>query len=242
MHFWIDKRSQGCGFSGYGRSQRFMCGGFYPKPMVTPVHRFQSIESVANSGLRYARSSGYHSRAPLHCQPSVHYNGAATSVRNNSQMGRSLEIITTGQIHTPTPRRHGTPTAKFKCGVWVFFAIVTFFLAGAKYYFHGVNIGMEAFAFCSLLVIILIIGGLVSLYEAITATANAPQEENVAVAPVTDQEDTHNQVPSSLMPPAAAELPPPPYHIAIMLPSQNDTESVQIIRDSPPPSYEKAVT
>jgi hypothetical protein len=45
-----------------------------------------------------------------------------------------------------------------------------------------------------------------------------------------------------MMPPGSAELPPPPYHIAIMLPSQNDTESVQVIRDSPPPSYEKAVT
>jgi hypothetical protein len=107
-----------------------------------------------------------------------------------------------------------------------------------------VNIGMEAFAFCSLLVIILIIGGLVSLYEAITATANAPQGESLTVAPIVEQQedDTHNQVPSSMMPPGSAELPPPPYHIAIMLPSQNDTESVQVIRDSPPPSYEKAVT
>ncbi|XP_068913505.1 uncharacterized protein [Tenebrio molitor] len=253
MHFWIDKRSQGCGFSGrhlvppslsgYGRNQRFLCGGFHPKPMVTPVHRFQSIESVANNGVRYARSPGYHSRAPIHCQPSVHYNGTTSSIRNN-HMGRSLEMITTGQIHTPTPRRNSTPTAKLKCGVWVFFAIVTFFLAGAKYYFHGVNIGMEAFAFCSLLVIILIIGGLVSLYEAITATANAPQGESLTVAPIVEQQedDTHNQVPSSMMPPGSAELPPPPYHIAIMLPSQNDTESVQVIRDSPPPSYEKAVT
>lgn len=102
---------------------------------------------------------------------------------------------------------------------------------------------MEAFAFCSLLVIILIIGGLVSLYEAITATANIPQSENVTVAPIVDhhEEETHNQVPSSLMPPGSAELPPPPYHIAIMLPSQNDTETVQVIRDSPPPSYEKVV-
>ncbi|KAH0811684.1 hypothetical protein GEV33_011108 [Tenebrio molitor] len=124
--------------SGYGRNQRFLCGGFHPKPMVTPVHRFQSIESVANNGVRYARSPGYHSRAPIHCQPSVHYNGTTSSIRNN-HMGRSLEMITTGQIHTPTPRRNSTPTAKLKCGVWVFFAIVTFFLAGAKYYFHGVS-------------------------------------------------------------------------------------------------------
>lgn len=38
-----------------------------------------------------------------------------------------------------------------------------------------------------------------------------------------------------------AEVPPPPYHIAIMLPPQVDTETI-IIDDSPPPSYDKAVT
>lgn len=54
-------------------------------------------------------------------------------------MGRSLEMITAGQSHTPTPRRNETQTAKLKCGVWIFFAVVTFFLAGAKYYFHGVG-------------------------------------------------------------------------------------------------------
>jgi len=224
--------------SGYGRNQRFLCGGLHPKPMVTPVHRFQSIESVANNGLRHARSPGYHSRP--HWQSSVHYNGASSSIRNN-HMGRSLEMISAGQTHTPCPRRNSTPTAKLKCGVWAFFAIVTFFLAGAKYYFHGVNIGMEAFAFCSLLVVILIIGGLVSLYEAITSTANAAEGELVASSPHAEQQedDSHIQVPT-LIPPSGAELPPPPYHIAIMLPLHNET--VQVIMDSPPPSYEKAVT
>ena len=83
------------------------------------------------------------------------------------------------------------------------------------------------------------------MYEAITETENTPPRENVTAAPSIDQqmEETHNnQVPSSLIPPDSAELPPPPYHIAIMLPSQNGTETVQVIQDSPPPSYEKAVT
>lgn len=55
-------------YLGYGRNQRNLCGSFYPKPMVTPVHRFQSIEG----GLRNGRS-GYHARLPLHCSTSVHY-------------------------------------------------------------------------------------------------------------------------------------------------------------------------
>ncbi|KAJ8959072.1 hypothetical protein NQ318_022328 [Aromia moschata] len=84
MHFWIDKRNQGCGFnvrrqvppslSGYGRNQRNLCGTYYPKPMVTPVHRFQSLEGVTHSGYRYARAPGYHARHPP--PPSVHYNGS----------------------------------------------------------------------------------------------------------------------------------------------------------------------
>ncbi|KAJ8959071.1 hypothetical protein NQ318_022327 [Aromia moschata] len=43
-------------------------------------------------------------------------------------------------------------------------------------------------------------------------------------------------------PPNPAEMPPPPYHIAVMLSPQNDLDAIQVIRDSPPPSYEKAIT
>lgn len=39
------------------------------------------------------------------------------------------------------------------------------------------------------------------------------------------------------------EMSPPPYHIAIRLANQNDSEEIQIYDDqSPPPPYEKAVT
>lgn len=39
----------------------------------------------------------------------------------------------------------------------------------------------------------------------------------------------------------ANEIPPPPYHIAIMLPKQrNNIEPIAtIVADSPPPAYEK---
>ena len=59
MHFWIDKRSQACGFSGRHRVPASLsaagCGQQHrrqrrrsrAKPMVTPVHRFQPIECVA---------------------------------------------------------------------------------------------------------------------------------------------------------------------------------------------------
>ncbi|KAJ8923038.1 hypothetical protein NQ315_001586 [Exocentrus adspersus] len=250
MHFWIDKRS-GCGFnvrrqvppslSGYGRNQRILCGSLYPEPMVTPVHRFQSIESVANNGLRYtSRTPGYHARVHSQVPPSVHFNGSTSNIRM-PQMGRSLEIISPSH----TPRHNNSPTSKLKCGVWIFFAVVTFFLAGAKYYFHGINIGVEALVFCSLLVIVLIIGGLISLCEAITSysPSHTPIEpSNVAASDQQEAEEAHNQVAIPAVQQSTAEMPPPPYHIAVMLSPTPDLDAIQVIRDSPPPSYEKAVT
>ncbi|XP_018561223.1 uncharacterized protein LOC108903494 isoform X2 [Anoplophora glabripennis] len=252
MHFWIDKRSQGCGFnvrrqvppslSGYGRNQRILCGSLYPEPMVTPVHRFQSIESATNNRLRYARSPGYHPRIHSQVPPTVHYNGSSSNIRM-PHMGRSLEMIAPG--HTPTARNNNSPKSKLKCGVWIFFAVVTFFLAGAKYYFHGINIGVEALVFCSLLVIVLIIGGLISLCEAITSyspTHTPIDAPNMATPEQQEIEETHNQVPTPAMPQNSSEMPPPPYHIAVMLSPTADLDAIQVIRDSPPPSYEKAVT
>nr|CAH7728420.1 unnamed protein product [Callosobruchus chinensis] len=254
MHFWIDKRSQACGFnvyrqvrpslSGYGRNQGNLCGAFFPDPMVTPVHRFQSIESVVNNGLRCNRSTGYHARPPVHCSPSVHYNGVSSNIRipRVPQMGGSLEMVATA--HNPTTRSRTSPTSKLKCGVWIFFALVTFFLAGSKYYFHGINIGVEALVFCTLLVVVLIVGGLVSLCEAMLtyAPANNRGSSSAQATDQSDNQETHNNTASTT---AAnnAEMPPPPYHIAVMLSPQNgDMDAIHAIRDSPPPSYEKVVT
>lgn len=64
-------------------------------------------------------------------------------------MGRSIDnILPSNGINNPTTNHHhqhqnqnhsSTPTAKLKCGIWIFFAIVAFILAGSKYYFHGVR-------------------------------------------------------------------------------------------------------
>lgn len=67
------------------------------------------------------------------------------------------------------PPQHSTK--RLKGSVWAFLAVVVFILGLAKFYFNGVNMGIEALAFCTLLVVILIVGGLVSLYEALTTTA-----------------------------------------------------------------------
>lgn len=244
MHFWIDKRSQGCGFngrqippslSGYGRNQRNLCNSFYPKPMVTPVHRFQSIEG----GLRNGRS-GYHARIPLHCSTSVHYN--ASNIRIPPAATRSSEMVDSEE--SPATRRNVSPTSKLKCGVWIFFAVVTFFLAGAKYYFHGINIGVEVLVFCSLLVVVLLLGGLISLCEAIVSYSPANNRPEMPIMRIVEEQEPNepmqDQTSSTIH--APSELPPPPpYHIAVMLSPRNDLDAIQVIRDSPPPTYEKAV-
>ncbi|XP_049818265.1 uncharacterized protein LOC109600626 isoform X2 [Aethina tumida] len=209
--------------------------------MVTPVHRFQSIESVANNGLRSTRAPVYSPRLP-YPQPN-HCNGSTSNVRSPN-VGRSLEMIT-NQNQTTTPRRLRRPTSKYKCGMWISFAMFFLFFAGFKYYMNGqVNIGVEAVVFCLFLVLLLVVGGFISLFEAISkcSTTDSPPGDLTSSQPEeqTSSEDANN--PQGNGSSNASELPPPPYHIAVMLSPQNELETIQVIRDSPPPSYEKAVT
>lgn len=53
-------------------------------------------------------------------------------------------------------------------------------------------------------------------------------------------EELHQHVPSPPVDPSPSELPPPPYHVAVNLPLHTRS-SGDSIRDSPPPSYDKAV-
>ena len=108
MHFWIDKRSQTCGFSGRhrvpaslsaagcGQTQRRQRRRSRGKPMVTPVHRFQPIECVGGGigGQHGTRRNLHHHQALQHhhhhrqihnCLPSAygyasfHYSDSFTS-------------------------------------------------------------------------------------------------------------------------------------------------------------------
>ncbi|GJQ81763.1 hypothetical protein Trydic_g310 [Trypoxylus dichotomus] len=267
MHFWIDKRSQGCGFNGRylvppsisGSRRRAGCGGVYPKLMVTPVHRFQVLGGCEGFGRR-ARVPSYrnHPRFFIHrpstCQqenvlPNNNNNNSNANVvssveQTNNAVNRSMTLLPSRDSGSVSP---SAPNTGLKCGVWAFFAIVTFFIAGAKFYFHGGTIGMEAMAFCSFLILILIIGGLVSLYETVTSSRRMNQNAQISVQISNDQNESSDepstQVPNSVSPLNTTEVSPPPYHVAIMLPPQtNGEDALTILRDSPPPSYEKAIT
>lgn len=65
------------------------------------------------------------------------FSGSGSNIRMPPNVARSVEMVDTGQ--SQVTRHNVSPTSRLKCGVWIFFALVTFFLAGAKYYFHGVS-------------------------------------------------------------------------------------------------------
>lgn len=63
----------------------------------------------------------------------------SASTSRSAAVSQSMEVLGNEQHHTVTPRQTTSSTSKLKCLVWAFFAIATFFIAGAKYYFHGVR-------------------------------------------------------------------------------------------------------
>lgn len=66
--------------------------------------------------------------------------------------------------------------------------------------------------------------------------------EDTGLGQITDQASTIILAPTSGSP-QVSELPPPPYHIAILLPQQTQNSgTVQADDESPPPSYDKAVS
>ncbi|XP_066995767.1 uncharacterized protein [Anabrus simplex] len=181
MHFWIDKRSQTCGFSGRHRVPASISAGCgqqrrrrrsRAKPMVTPVHRFQPIECVGagQHGLR----RGQHHRQLHSCIPPAYSNGLLTSpVRSSGP--HAVELDSSVFLDLPLDGTSDAPPhnnqaqaqlltlGRFKCGMWASFALATVFVAGAKFYFDQQGTGLEVLVFCALLVVFLLAGCTVSL-------------------------------------------------------------------------------
>ena len=129
---------------------------------------------------------------------------------------------------------------------------------------------MEVLVFCTLLVVFLLAGCTVSLCRskatrdlitaAVTSSSQAPHSTTSHQGQIQaheletassediglDQSSAIILAPTSGPPQAplpAPEPPPPPYHIAILLPQQNrNLDTVQGNDESPPPSYDKAVS
>lgn len=270
MHFWINKGNQGhywqrgCrlvrpppeAVANYlARHQIIRPRGLYPKPMVTPVRRFQSLESVSNNGLRYSRSSPCHrpNRAPVHNngQQIVPYN-ASSVPRNDRERSSGAE---TNQTNSQTLDSNELKKyiRQFKITLISFALISVCVFFGANYLTTGQlwRLGVETLVIISVALVVLLLGGIILLYldeRHNSASALMESQQNMEACndelQLDDLEQRSEQRPSDLsIQSDIQEIPPPPYHIAIRFSNQNDLEGIQIIDDqSPPPPYEKAVT
>ncbi|KAK7870740.1 hypothetical protein R5R35_009891 [Gryllus longicercus] len=187
MHFWIDKRSQTCGFSGRHRVPASLSAGCgqqrrrrrsRDKPMVTPVHRFQPVECVQQgSAQQAARRQQQHHRQLHSCLPPAYSNGLTSppgaSVRSigphavelDSSVFLDLPLDGSGNDNVAhnAPQPQLLPVGRLKCGMWASFALATVFVAGAKFYFDHQGTGLEVLVFCALLIVFLLAACTVSL-------------------------------------------------------------------------------
>ncbi|XP_055596154.1 uncharacterized protein LOC129746505 [Uranotaenia lowii] len=141
--------------------------------------------------------------------------------------------------------------AHLKCGMWASLALATVFVAGAKFYFDHQGTGLEVLIFCAFSATFFLAACTVSLCRrprdlqmpvnnVISETISNGEQSSLPNNP-----DIVTSNPSPLLNGSlggtqqnsmAVMAPPPPYHIAILLP-----ESTKDTDESPPPSYDKIV-
>ncbi|XP_054290304.1 uncharacterized protein LOC129005438 [Macrosteles quadrilineatus] len=243
MHFWIDKRSQTCGFSGRHRVPTSLGGGrrWRAKPMVTPVHRFQPVECVA--GHPHMRRPNRHgcSSQPAYRLNSISVDSELAVRPGHLELDSSvfldlpLDGTTEDQTHVVLPDLE--PVGKLKCGMWTSFALATVLIVAAKFYFNNQETALEVLIFAALMIVFLLAGCTISLCRS-KATRDLLSAAVTASAAYGPAPPTLQVIHPAPPPPAQplTEPPPPPYHIAILLPQQPNAEEM------PPPSYDKAVS
>uniref|UniRef100_A0A182YIS4 Uncharacterized protein n=1 Tax=Anopheles stephensi TaxID=30069 RepID=A0A182YIS4_ANOST len=152
--------------------------------------------------------------------------------------------------------------AHLKCGMWASLALATVFVAGAKFYFDHQGTGLEVLIFCAFSATFFLAACTVSLWRRprdIQVAGNNMISETISNA---EQSSLQNNpeflssnpspllngsagsgpltgfVTGSLQPASLASIvaPPPPYHIAILLP-----DTSKEAEETPPPSYDKVV-
>ncbi|KAF4520062.1 hypothetical protein B566_EDAN007918 [Ephemera danica] len=205
MHFWIDKRSQACSLSGryrapsgvassrhrgvlWGGTGTGCCkvggGGLV---MVTPVHRFQPIES-AQSGCGVRRSHHHRQRllaaqqgtsllqphaSASRLQPSEtssenghHHEGFEHIGRGGGGMsllpqGSSPGLASQQQVllRLPAPRHETLAVGKIKCGLWASLALILSFMAASS----GWAVLVLYIVVCVVLLVLLVVGCVLSL-------------------------------------------------------------------------------
>ncbi|XP_012273135.1 uncharacterized protein LOC105695792 [Orussus abietinus] len=258
MHFWIDKpagRHSGFGGRRYPAtllpktcSSQHRRGRCTRPLMVTPVHRFQSLNGTGNppgpSNVLTARPprsisrNGYESRfsgdPSQHLQPNNFPNNVGT-VGNDRLTLPVINDTSRGLLHFSDFSDAELAGYRLSCGVWITFVLAIGFVAAAKFYFDHQGTGLEVLLFCGLLVTLLLSGCFYSILRRRSRHSHH-QESRSQDNPVTVLTATNAIVNENIAPiPTNRQNPPPPYHIAILIPPPDSPE------EAPPPAYDKVI-
>ncbi|KAJ8679414.1 hypothetical protein QAD02_015201 [Eretmocerus hayati] len=258
MHFWIDKPATRY-HSGF-RGRRYPTVSF-PKghrqcsnldggrvQMATPVHRFQNASSGGapagpsnSNSARHLRNStqGINDNRRNSTQG---FQPGHDAINNSSDPGNNQQILpqssnnTNGGTSNFSEFSYADMTNyKLRCSVWIIFLMITGFAAAARFYFVHQGFmqgaGFELLVFCGLLVILLMSGYFYSIACRHMQNTHHQEIPTEPVASVSVVDPTPAQ---SIRPMPPRQNPPPPYHIAILIPQPN-------LEEAPPPAYDKII-
>ncbi|XP_058837622.1 uncharacterized protein LOC131693645 [Topomyia yanbarensis] len=162
-------------------------------------------------------------------------HGIGTLSRQVSHVGQDAQLL----------------PAHLKCGMWASLALAAVFVAGAKFYFDHQGTGLEVLIFCAFSATFFLAACTVSLCRRprdLQIPGNNVISETISIGEqnsLQNNPDLVNSNPSPLLNGSvgvaqqtslSVMAPPPPYHIAILLP-----ENTKEPDESPPPSYDKIV-
>ncbi|XP_052873067.1 uncharacterized protein LOC128278381 [Anopheles cruzii] len=223
-----------------------------PYPQTSP--NLQSNASPSNN------AHNYHVPVSMN---HIYSASAQTSGAEIEQGGSNLGIAAIAQHAQPQIGQDAQLLpAHLKCGMWASLALATVFVAGAKFYFDHQGTGLEVLIFCAFSATFFLAACTVSLWRRpreLQIPGNNVISETISNAEQSSLQNNPELMSSNPSPLlngsvgggisgglnvgghqhaslASIVAPPPPYHIAILLP-----ETSKDMDETPPPSYDKIV-
>ncbi|OXU25630.1 hypothetical protein TSAR_016006 [Trichomalopsis sarcophagae] len=260
MHFWIDKptarfsgrRYPALSFPKAHFAPHRRCGNLDVTrlQMVTPVHRFQTINTGGNSAgpsnpssTRPPRTSSQNNdNRNNSTHPGLHLGQENISNINTSNTGNNQQVLppsvsatNRGLLNFSDFNDAEMAGYRLRCSVWIIFVLATGFVAAAKFYFdHQQGAGLEVLVFCGLLVTLLMSG---CFYSIICRRAQNNHRQEIQAEPIAAV-SVANTIPNESIRQVSMPIrqnPPPPYHVAILIPPPTSPD------EAPPPAYDKII-
>uniref|UniRef100_A0A8D9EII5 Uncharacterized protein n=1 Tax=Cacopsylla melanoneura TaxID=428564 RepID=A0A8D9EII5_9HEMI len=263
MHFWIDKSRFGghpCAFNGANRHRPLGSARRWhsPKPNVAPVHRFTSVESIhspphhhTHLPTRHQNESNSQTTHPAYTSGQISIPSRIINIDEDTDEDNINNIYIhdmtyTGGVRTiRTPRNRDMKTFGILTS-WMLFVFLL--IAYSKVYLDKQRGGYEMVVVISMFGLFFVIWHLVYRHSSsLTAgtlsttpshspphSTHEPSTAHLISSGIGRTGDLDEITPMSPLPPSSiATIPPPPYHIAVLLPTDP--------KDLPPPSYDLAV-